>query len=285
MAVSKRLRFEILRRDEHKCKHCGRTPPEVVLEVDHVVPVTLGGSDDPSNLVAACRDCNGGKSSIPADAPMVAGVADDAARWAAAIQQVAEMRTQEAADAQETMGWFNSVWCAWTNWRDEPYEVEGGLRAIFPFIEAGLTRGEIEQLVSVAMRSKASDKWRYFCGCCWKRVRQNHELAAELVTAKDVPQAVTTVWTQSDVDALLDEADDMASGLEGLLIHPRCCRHTKPWTPEGPWHCGDPVCVVEFATHRMHASLQWHFADMEINRRDAAVCVELEALEMEGADG
>lgn len=81
MAVSKRLRYEVLRRDNHACRYCGRSAPDVALTVDHVVPVALGGSDDPGNLVTACRDCNSGKSASSPDAPIVANVADDALRW------------------------------------------------------------------------------------------------------------------------------------------------------------------------------------------------------------
>lgn len=62
MALSKTLRFAILSRDGFKCRYCGRKPPEVELHVDHVQPKSLGGKDKESNLVAACRDCNGGKS-------------------------------------------------------------------------------------------------------------------------------------------------------------------------------------------------------------------------------
>ncbi len=36
--------------------------PDVEITVDHVVPVALGGSDEPSNLAAACDACNGGKT-------------------------------------------------------------------------------------------------------------------------------------------------------------------------------------------------------------------------------
>ncbi|MGC7224589.1 HNH endonuclease, partial [Mycobacteroides abscessus subsp. massiliense] len=44
MAVTKRLRYEVLRRDNYSCRYCGRSAPEVKLTVDHVVPVALGGS-------------------------------------------------------------------------------------------------------------------------------------------------------------------------------------------------------------------------------------------------
>lgn len=56
MAISKRLRFEVLRRDNHMCRYCGRGAPDVALTVDHVVPVALGGHSDPTNLVTACVD-------------------------------------------------------------------------------------------------------------------------------------------------------------------------------------------------------------------------------------
>lgn len=71
MAVSKRLRYEILRRDGFKCRYCGRKSDEVALDVDHVVPSSLGGPDTPTNLVSACKDCNLGKgTSIPAEASL-----------------------------------------------------------------------------------------------------------------------------------------------------------------------------------------------------------------------
>src|SRR5690606_30428171 len=85
MAVTKRTRFEVLRRDRHACRYCGASAPEATLTVDHVTPVALGGTDDPSNLVAACRDCNYGKSSSSPDAELVADVAQRTVEYAAAI--------------------------------------------------------------------------------------------------------------------------------------------------------------------------------------------------------
>lgn len=82
MAVTKRTRFEVLRRDNHTCQYCGAKAPDVTLQIDHVVPVALGGDDKPSNLVTACKDCNGGKSSIPPDSPLVAGLSERAAAYA-----------------------------------------------------------------------------------------------------------------------------------------------------------------------------------------------------------
>lgn len=61
MSVTRSQRFEILARDNFTCRYCGRRAPHVQLHVDHVHPVSRGGTDDPLNLVAACVDCNMGK--------------------------------------------------------------------------------------------------------------------------------------------------------------------------------------------------------------------------------
>ena len=60
-AVGNKLRFEVLKRDGFTCVYCGATPLKNELKVDHVVPVSKGGDNEPSNLVAACGDCNHGK--------------------------------------------------------------------------------------------------------------------------------------------------------------------------------------------------------------------------------
>jgi 5-methylcytosine-specific restriction endonuclease McrA len=100
MAISARQRFEILKRDNFTCRYCGRCrvseldehefqrlsrlaanqeamremllrqigfKPDVVLEVDHVVPRSRGGTDDPDNLITSCQDCNRGKAGVPLD--------------------------------------------------------------------------------------------------------------------------------------------------------------------------------------------------------------------------
>lgn len=55
------MRFEILKRDGFRCRYCGATGAKTQLHVDHIEPRSLGGSDEPSNLITACRECNLGK--------------------------------------------------------------------------------------------------------------------------------------------------------------------------------------------------------------------------------
>jgi hypothetical protein len=96
MSVSKRLRFEILRRDGFRCYYCGTRGNETGsgLTVDHVTPTALGGTDIPENLVAACGDCNSGKGAASLEAEAVAGVRSS-------LQLIDERKRDAGAKASE----------------------------------------------------------------------------------------------------------------------------------------------------------------------------------------
>ena len=113
MALSKRLRYEILRRDNHACRYCGATAPDVKLTIDHVVPVALGGTDEASNLVTACADCNGGKTSSSPDGPIVGDVAEDALRWRDAMQEAARAQQRKEAKLRFELETFDDAWEEW----------------------------------------------------------------------------------------------------------------------------------------------------------------------------
>lgn len=51
-----RMRKVVFDRDNYTCQYCGKRG--CMLEVDHVIPFSKGGSYELSNLVTACRKCN-----------------------------------------------------------------------------------------------------------------------------------------------------------------------------------------------------------------------------------
>lgn len=60
--LSKKRRFQVLEKFNFCCCYCGRKAGDgIELHVDHVKPVSKGGTNCDENLVAACRDCNLGK--------------------------------------------------------------------------------------------------------------------------------------------------------------------------------------------------------------------------------
>jgi len=63
-SISHKLKLEVLKRDKFKCCICGKSPsthPELSLEIDHILPVSKGGTDDIENLQTLCISCNRGK--------------------------------------------------------------------------------------------------------------------------------------------------------------------------------------------------------------------------------
>jgi ATP adenylyltransferase len=54
-------RYEILKRARFRCELCGISADEKALEVDHILPRNLGGSDQEHNLQALCYSCNATK--------------------------------------------------------------------------------------------------------------------------------------------------------------------------------------------------------------------------------
>lgn len=191
MAVTKRLRYEILRRDQHTCRYCGQVAPDVKLTIDHVIPTALGGTDDPTNLVTACTDCNNGKSASIPDAPIVADVAADALRWGNAMTYAAQQFEKEARWRRQDQERFQAAWDRWT------YGPEGGkqtvprdpdwARTVERFLSLGLTQPLLGECIEIAMRSqvRADNTWRYFCGVAWSRIREMQELASQVIAYED----------------------------------------------------------------------------------------------------
>ena len=60
-SISKKIRFEVFKRDNFTCQYCGRMAPDVVLEIDHINPISNDGDNDIMNLITSCFECNRGK--------------------------------------------------------------------------------------------------------------------------------------------------------------------------------------------------------------------------------
>jgi hypothetical protein len=59
--ISKKMRFEVFKRDSFKCQYCGKSAPDVILHADHINPVYEGGRNTLTNLITSCEACNLGK--------------------------------------------------------------------------------------------------------------------------------------------------------------------------------------------------------------------------------
>jgi 5-methylcytosine-specific restriction endonuclease McrA len=60
----------VLWRDRGHCKYCYEKLTAKTFTIDHIVPVSAGGSNAFDNLVACCKYCNKMKADKPADTEM-----------------------------------------------------------------------------------------------------------------------------------------------------------------------------------------------------------------------
>ena len=56
--ISKEQRMEVYNKFDGHCAYCGREIEYKDMQVDHMKPLRLGGADDMSNYMPACRLCN-----------------------------------------------------------------------------------------------------------------------------------------------------------------------------------------------------------------------------------
>jgi hypothetical protein len=108
------VKMYVRARDRYTCQYCGEVrPPD--LEVDHIVPRSRGGSSRPSNLVAACHDCNAAKGNQTAAefGHVEVGRRTKEPLRAAAHTQVGKMATLEAlseiAPVETTYGYVTKL--------------------------------------------------------------------------------------------------------------------------------------------------------------------------------
>ena len=166
MAITKSLRFDIFHRDKFTCQYCGRKPPEVILEIDHIIPVSQNGSDDPKNLVTSCFNCNRGKNKkIIDNAPSVDLDLD--LDYLEAEQRLSELlrykKTKKKLDKalSETISSLQSFFQEQigTDWIPDTQ----GLRWILYYHDPS----EIEKAIILSSRQSRSNspmrKWHYAC--------------------------------------------------------------------------------------------------------------------------
>lgn len=187
MSISKRLRYEVLRRDNHTCRYCGAKAPDVKIAIDHVIPKSLGGLDVAENLVAACVECNTGKSSSQPDAEFVKQVEEDAFQWKATVKDALRKELREYPAVVAALEQFEDAWDS-CHYGDDTYARvprDGQWRETVKTWLNILTAGNLEDeeavnlalsvvlkiVPSVMGRDGVKDRWRYYCGAVWNKVR------------------------------------------------------------------------------------------------------------------
>ena len=56
--ITQSVRKYVLQRNNYQCQSCGKKDTETKLNIDHIIPLARGGSNDISNLQVLCSQCN-----------------------------------------------------------------------------------------------------------------------------------------------------------------------------------------------------------------------------------
>jgi hypothetical protein len=172
--LSRTTRFEVFKRDDFTCQYCGRHPPEVLLEVDHVIAVAEGGDDSEGNLITACADCNRGKG----------------ARSLKAVPMSFAARTVDIEEREQQLAAYSEA----LRVRAERIEREAWGIARVLFADSIITVGTIQiahlvaikrflgRLPAIEVAEAAEIAWHaaiqhehprflYFCKICWTKIK------------------------------------------------------------------------------------------------------------------
>lgn len=172
MNLSKKIRFEVFKRDGFSCCYCGKTPPQTTLEIDHIIPISKGGDHNLNNLLVSCFDCNRGKSNI------------ELTRVPSKISRNFKILKEKELQIKAYKKFILKI-----NDRinSEILEIESIFQLTFPkrrfsdnfkFISTKrfLEKLPLETLkdsmnYACARIKKPEDAIRYFCGICWKKIK------------------------------------------------------------------------------------------------------------------
>ncbi|BAY83208.1 HNH endonuclease [Calothrix parasitica NIES-267] len=62
ISIPSAVRKYVFERNKYQCQNCGKRYEETSLTIDHIIPLSRGGSNDISNLQTLCFSCNCKKS-------------------------------------------------------------------------------------------------------------------------------------------------------------------------------------------------------------------------------
>jgi hypothetical protein len=176
VAISQTLRFEVFKRDEFKCQYCGSHPPDVILEIDHIIPVSDDGETIEENLITACFNCNRGKGvrSLTAVPKSLKDKASEIQEREAQILGYREVM-QVTIDRIEQDAWHVLSILI-------PESIEKGTRkAWYQSVKNFLRRLPLHEVLEAAEIANTKFPWssahtfKYFCGICWNKIKRSEK--------------------------------------------------------------------------------------------------------------
>lgn len=174
-SLSKKVRFEVFKRDQFTCQYCGSTPPKAILEVDHINPVFNGGSNDFDNLITACFDCNRGKgkNKLSEITPSLEEKSKVIAEKQAQLKEYEKLLSRKKASLTRKANQIESVFSQYFSGYSF---TDTFIRSVKSFLEK-LPKSEVEDAMMIACERFGDHEQaiKYFCGICWRKVKESEK--------------------------------------------------------------------------------------------------------------
>ena len=172
-SLSKKLRFEVLKRDRFTCQYCSAKPPKVPLEIDHIDPVSKGGTNDIDNLVTACFDCNRGKSNNRLDS-IPDTLVEKSERKRLAQQQYDEYKkllNKESRQLNKSIRSVENIFSSFFEDYSFTVRFEISVKQFVKNLGVDETEDAMEK-ACIKMNDNPSNALKYFCGICWNKIKE-----------------------------------------------------------------------------------------------------------------
>jgi hypothetical protein len=167
--ISKKLRFEIFKRDNFTCQYFGSKTPNVILEVDHVLPISKGGNNSIDNLITSCFDCNRGKGaielfSIPLSLEEKISISKlKESQYKAYKQMLKQIDTRIELEINELEYIIGEIYyCHFSN------KFRFSVKSFIEKIGFKETKAALEKSTRL---NDCEDCLKYFCGICWNIIK------------------------------------------------------------------------------------------------------------------
>ncbi len=173
--MNKKTRFEVFKRDGFACAYCGKSPPQVTLEVDHIEPIAKGGENDFNNYITACFDCNRGKRDIPlCKAPLQLSENLEVLKeketqldeYRKFVRKIENRIKREIADVDKIFQKYYEGRSLSQNFKK---------RSVKKFLSL-LLKHEVVEAMKLAVEKDFDDPEdcvKYFCGICWRKINKD----------------------------------------------------------------------------------------------------------------
>lgn len=169
--LSKKNRFEVFKRDLFTCQYCGNSPPLVILEVDHITPVSKGGDNDQDNLITACFDCNRGKGAnlLSTHPETISKKCEKIKEKELQLKEFDKLKStikkRKARQAKKVAAVFTLYFESWVLNR-------AAITSIKSFLNKIDVNNLCEYMELACERNEHGTAFRYFCGICWNKIKE-----------------------------------------------------------------------------------------------------------------